>query len=344
MARKLRVELDVDTDKAKSKVKRDLSGPADGGSSPGGGSGGGPSELSRASDSAAKSIDDLGKSSGASAHRIASAAKLFGGMAVRMATAYAASRMEQDSGGQKAVSAAGEVAGGALQGAMFGPIGAAAGGLMGAATALMKAAQESEAAAQAMKSVADASQASREQWLDAEKWGDFADTITQSRIDYGGASGKKLLEMQIEDMKERRAKAKEQEEKFTGEALVARNTIKDYSEGRIKLSDDQLKEWQDKQTLAQGRESSMHGIGKALDRQIAEAEYRLRFEKLDKPAFRTSDTATNALARIGANIGGEADLKQTMEKQLSKQDEMLTQMKIIMRDGVIVKGAETLWK
>ena len=44
------------------------------------------------------------------------------------------------------------------------------------------------------------------------------------------------------------------------------------------------------------------------------------------------------------NIGGEADLKQTMEKQLSKQDEMLTQMKIIMRDGVIVKGAETLWK
>lgn len=139
MAKKLKVEVDAETSKAKRKIQQLAET---------GGSSGVADSVSGAAQRAARSLDNaagaanrLSKSTTEGSAQLRSMVKVFGGMAIRMGASYAASNMEPGSTGQMLVKGGGDVAGGAMAGAAFGPLGAIAGGLMGLTSALMEAAQ-----------------------------------------------------------------------------------------------------------------------------------------------------------------------------------------------------------
>ena len=84
MAKKLTVEVDAETTKAKRKIQELAD--AGGSSSPGGPS----SPVPPAADRTAKALNQLSKSATDGSANLRSMTKVFGGMAIRMATNYAA--------------------------------------------------------------------------------------------------------------------------------------------------------------------------------------------------------------------------------------------------------------
>ena len=125
MARKLRVELDVDAENAKRKVKNAMESASVSTGGGGGGGGGGPA------DEAAKSLKNLGSEAKETNVNMKSVAKAFTGIGVGLATSYAANHMNPGAG-RVAVEYGASALTGASMGAMVGgPIGAAIGGLAG---------------------------------------------------------------------------------------------------------------------------------------------------------------------------------------------------------------------
>ena len=174
--RKLSVELDVETSKAKQKIKTlgesagsaNLAGSAD--------------KAAKALDSTAASANKLTQASKMSAERLRSVATTFGGLGIRMATAYAASNMQEGSAGQTAVQVGGGAIAGALQGAVAGPLGALAGGIMGLTTELISANAKAREAERARRDAIIATcDANREQlealWAAEERTSKFKDTL-----------------------------------------------------------------------------------------------------------------------------------------------------------------------
>lgn len=130
--RKLSVELDVDTSKAKRRLK-ELS-------ATGGADGGGEDAISPAAkkaaeamNRAAKEASKFGEEAREGSDNLGRAVKVFGGMAVHLAAGYASRMMAEGSAGRYAVEAAGNIVGGAIAGSAAGPWGAAAGAAVGAA-------------------------------------------------------------------------------------------------------------------------------------------------------------------------------------------------------------------
>jgi len=139
MPKKVTVEVDAETTKAKRKLQELAQ---TGGSSAGADAvGSSAKSAARGLDNAASAANKLSKATTEGSANLRAMTKVFGGMAVRMATSYAASNMAEGSTGQTAVKGLGDVAGGAIAGSAFGPLGALAGGLMGLTSALMEASQ-----------------------------------------------------------------------------------------------------------------------------------------------------------------------------------------------------------
>lgn len=129
MPKKLRVELDVDAENAKRKVRRSLEeASATGGASVSGGVGG-------AADGAARSIKNLGDAAKSTNANMIGMAKAFAGIGVGLATSYAANYMKPGRArdtveyGSAALIGAGT---GAAIGKMAGPYGMAIGAAIGA--------------------------------------------------------------------------------------------------------------------------------------------------------------------------------------------------------------------
>lgn len=120
--KKLRAELEVDTEKA----KRQLKGLADGAASGGGGASAPSAAMSRA----ARHVRDLGDAAERTNARLAAAGKAFAGMAVGLAAGYAARQM-RPGGARGAVEYGGSALAGAAAGMAFGPVGAALGSIAG---------------------------------------------------------------------------------------------------------------------------------------------------------------------------------------------------------------------
>lgn len=136
MAKKLTIEVDAETSRAKRKVKELAETGADqvsGTVSPAA------SKAARSLENAAAGADKLNKSAQEGSSNVRAMAKTFGGMALRMAAGYASNQMEKGSTGQQVVKGAGDVVSGAMMGSVFGPLGAVAGGLMGLTSAILDA-------------------------------------------------------------------------------------------------------------------------------------------------------------------------------------------------------------
>ena len=185
MAKKLRVELDVDNAEAKKKVKEAV----EAGSSSASPASATPSPASPRTPSvlverpkpvkipvenlheaeyAAKNLRNLGDEAGTTSSGMMRAVKAFSGMAISLAASYAASRMEPGSTGQRAVGAVGTIAGSAITGATIGSavpgVGTAAGAGVGTAVGAAKAAIDWSADDDAAKKAKEDALRSIETW------------------------------------------------------------------------------------------------------------------------------------------------------------------------------------
>lgn len=139
--RKLKASLDLDTSEARRKLRRDLSEAASGAGS-GGGGGGVPPSLDRMAQSADKAAASFGQVD-RSALRLT---RGFAGIAVGLATSYAANYVDNPNA-KAALGYAGNALAGAAAGAMFGGI---PGAIIGGAAGVVKTYMDNEGERSAM--------------------------------------------------------------------------------------------------------------------------------------------------------------------------------------------------
>lgn len=291
MAKKLTLEVDAETSKAKRKIQELAET---------GGAGGGGSGVPPASDRAARSLNQLGKAANEGSANLRGMTKMFGGMAIRMATSYAAQSMEKGSSGQMAVKSFGEVAGGALAGSAFGPLGAVAGGLMGLTSALMEA---SQAEKERKQRIADATFDYKRAERDYQSNKDFDSTMKGlTHVDKGFTDFAGRIE-QINAELEKYMDV-EDELKAKIEAFIQSGDLDSANIERSYLASNRSRQ----------------------ERLVAARERMEELSKDKKPAFRESMSAVDSLSRLGGNFGGGGDLGRD---QLNVQREMASTLKAI---------------
>lgn len=133
MAKKLKVEVDVETERAKRKLQGDLGGAIE---APGG--------VAPASDKAKKSIEKLGKSADEAQINMRSAAKAFSGLAIGLAVQYAAKHMDRGAARDSIEYGASALSGASMGAMVAGPWGAVIGGGMGLAKTYLDKSAEAE--------------------------------------------------------------------------------------------------------------------------------------------------------------------------------------------------------
>lgn len=224
--KKLRVELEVDTTKAKQKVARDFA------ETGGGGAGGG---VSGEASQAARSLKELSNGAREANGNMKSAIKGFAGMALGLAASYAASKMEPGSLGQRAVGAFGTVASSAMTGAMLGSavpgVGTAAGAAVGTGIGVAKAAVDWSAADDAAKKAKDEQMRSIETWERVRKqtreFRELLDSLTNAETDAADRMAQLNEELQKRREFEADVAQKQRHAVATGnEALLAEATSK----------------------------------------------------------------------------------------------------------------------
>lgn len=311
MAKKLILEVDADTTKAKQKIQ-ELA--ASGGSSAlaGGSSSGMSSSAGRAAKSlerAADGADRLNKSARAGSSEISRMSKVFGGMAIRMAAGYAAKGMEPGSTAQKATSAVGDIAGGAMAGAAFGPIGMVAGGLLGGLSSLVSSITEAnEAERERVRALRETAAANREQldvMLESEARTDEFKAKLESMTDTTRSASERQRELQaeLERLQER--------DKQNIQAMRDNSRVRDAGEEDAKYFSKNQREHAANRSEIETLKSALKSLGEE--------------GKKSGTPFRESTSAADALSRIGGGFGGGDYAKQ----QLDAAKETVTVLKSI---------------
>ena len=308
MAKKLTVEVEAETTKARRKLQE----LAQTGGSPAGADtvGSAAKNAARGLDNAANAANKLSKATAEGSANLRAMTKVFGGMAIRMATGYAASNMEQGSTGQMAVKGLGEVAGGAIAGAAFGPVGALAGGLMGLTSALMEA---SQAEKERQQRIADATFDYEKSEHDYRSSKDFAEQLKGlTEVDKGFTDFSGRVQ-QINDVLKHYQEVEE--------------TLKSKIEGFIKSGD------LEKANMERGYLSSNRS---RQDQLVAARERLEKMAENHKPEERVSTAALDSLAKIGGNFAGSESGFRNLQRVNEKQVALLE--KIEAKTG---KGAGT---
>lgn len=293
MPKKITVEVDADTTEAKRKLQELAQS---GGSSAGADAvGASAKNAARGLDNAASAANKLSKATTEGNANLRAMTKVFGGMAIRMATSYAASNMEQGSAGQMAVKGLGEVAGGAMAGAAFGPLGALAGGLMGLTSALMEA---SQAEKERQQRIADATFDYKKSEQDYQSDKNFAEQLKGlTEVDKGFTDFSGRIQ-QINDVLKHYQNVEE--------------TLKSKIESFIKAGDlDNANMERDYLSRNRSRQ----------DQLVAARERLEKMAENQRPEERVSMAALDSLAKIGGNFAGSEsgfrDLQRVNEKQVA---------------------------
>ena len=283
MARKLRVELDVNAEKAKRKVKSALEeASATGGASVGGGASG-------AADEAAKSLKNLGNAAKETNVNMKSVAKAFTGIGVGLATSYAANYMKPGAGRDAVEYGASAITGAAMGAMVGGPVGAAVGGVAG----LLKAYLEKNAAIE--KATEDFIK-SDDDYEENRLWQKKLRDLTEVEPAAVGMSKEDANKDQAKKVDERLAKVKEQAIKLFDEQnrLVARITdlLKSGKTADAEALQKQLATLRMRKEQMEALERSYEKQKKSLAREAEELA-------LKGNEIRTSTSATDALQKIG---------------------------------------------
>lgn len=292
MAKKLTVEVDADVSKAKRKV----GALAQAGSGMGGD--GGP--VSPAADRAARSLDraaagakGLSDAAERGSSHLSAMTKVFGGMAVRMATSYAATQMEPGSTAQTVVKGAGDVASGAMMGAAFGPLGALAGGIAGLTQAVMSAQAETEARKKAVSTA---------QWEFGKAEKDYA----SNRAFAEQLKGLSSVDRNAADLAERIAAVDAELAHYREvEQTLVEKTKKMIADGDLETAKYQ------REYLA-GNRSRQRQLEALRDNLVARQD-----ERQPSVRARAGTTGPDALARLGLGGGGEYRETVAVQKEMA---------------------------
>ena len=176
MAKKLTVEVDAETSKAKRKL-REL-----------GENSSGSVGSSADTEKAARSLKNLGNEAEKAKTNLGGVAKAFAGMATGLALSYAARRLEQGSAARNAVEYGGSVISGASAGAMAGmaagpwgaAIGGVAGGVIGGAKTYLDKSSEKEDAIKEFRE-SEALYANTKEW--ADKLRNLSKSMDKAEVD-----------------------------------------------------------------------------------------------------------------------------------------------------------------
>lgn len=290
MAKKLKVQLEVDSSKARSQVERDMSGIDIGGGSKSAASASSADKLSKSLDQAAKKSNDFAGSAELLSAKTRQVVSAFAGMGVSMVLNSAAQTMKRGAG-KTAVEAGAGALQGAITGGMVGGVGGAIiGGAIGAGSALFKTSQEKSRY--------------KEDWQKSER--DYASDKEFAKL-------VKSLSKASETTEDFAAKMKTVEEelaKYKAAERVRVAAINEYiSSGKLDDADTVRTNLE----RARGRQETLETIKASL--------VDPKSKKEEKPEDRISHTAVDALARIGGNFaGGEngfRDLQRVNEKQVA---------------------------
>ena len=144
MAKKLKVQLEVDSSKARSQVERDMSGIDIGGasSSIGARSSGAADRLSKSLDTAAKKSGDFASSAEVMSAKARQVVGAFSGMGVSMAMSFASQNMKKGGARDAVEIGAGTLQGAAMGGMAGGPWGALGGAVLGLGMGIWNKTQE----------------------------------------------------------------------------------------------------------------------------------------------------------------------------------------------------------
>jgi hypothetical protein len=290
MAKKLKVQLEVDSSKARSQVERDMSRIDIGGGSKSAASASSADKLSKSLDQAAKKSNDFAGSAELLSSKTRQIVGAFAGMGVSMVLNSAAQTMKRGAG-KTAVEAGAGALQGAITGGMAGGVGGAIiGGAIGAGSALFKTSQEKSRY--------------KEDWQKSER--DYASDKEFAKL-------VKSLSKASETTEDFAAKMKTVEEelaKYKAAERVRVAAINEYiSSGKLDDADTVRTNLE----RARGRQETLETIKASL--------VDPKSKKEEKPEDRISHTAVDALARIGGNFaGGEngfRDLQRVNEKQVA---------------------------
>lgn len=305
MAKKLKVELDVDTTAAKSKVKRDLAGSVEAAASgPGGGAASG---LADEMKEAARATKDFGMSAKAQATAMRVAVLSFAGMATGLASKYVSTRLGEDSTAGKVLGYAGDALSrggqGAASGAMLGSVipgvgnavGAAAGFVVGAAGGVAEHYLEGE---DAERRKAEAEAKLREQNLKSvEAWEEARRRTAEFRETLEG-----LTKVETDLGARQRALAEEIRKREDVDASLGRQLRG--SVGNV----DRLNELQAERNTNQRELEQLRQASKSLSAEMA------------KPgAAREGFGAVDALSRVGGGFAGQSYMTDRAQRTFDEQ-------------------------
>ena len=296
MAKKLTVEVDADVSSARRKVKS-LSAEI--------GGGGDSSRVAPSAERAAKSLESTAQSADKLSRRAAEGSanikqmtKVFGGMAVRMATGFASKQFADGSREQFAVNAGGEAVSGALMGSAFGPLGALAGGIMGLTGAIMEAKAAEEQRALAIASASKSFELSETTYKNNREFADRIKGITTMQkgdTDYEGHLA--AISEELNKLHDKEASMVEKVKEF------------------INLG----------HSTSAGQQREQLGIVRQRIEALESAYDRIKEQRDEHhPTARTSTTALDAMARLGMGGGGESG-----RESLAVQREMSATLKSI---------------
>ena len=306
--KKLKVEVELETAKAKRQAK-DLEQTAGGGGSVSSTQGG--KKLSESLDKAARSAE---KTSSAFDHMQGASARLtrgFAGIAVGMATSYAANYA---TGGTKtALDYGGAGISGAVGGAMMAGLpGAIAGGLAGVLKTYFEKQGEASKMSEDFKKANDTYEEGRLWQAKVEKMTD----VGYSDVSLKGQDlTKDRISKVDEKLQEAKKAAEELFDKQNGLEDTIRKLLKKQEDLRAKFSD--LSE-KDQKTLGKAQEDlskvraqkeQAEGIEKSFAKQKKALEHQLEQEKYDEDHKKKNDrgdfSASNSLDKVGIAFAGE---------------------------------------
>ncbi len=312
MAKKLKAELEIDNTKAKRKVQETVA--SGGASMTGGGESpatGAASRLGKSLDNASANANKLARSASEGASRIGAMARAFGGIGVQIAARYAASQM-QAGAAKDGVTILGQAGAGALMGSAAGPWGAVGGAALGAVNGAIEVAGEHDKTAAELAKAKGDFEYGEMLFANNRGFAKFLKGLTE-------VEGKDKIAESLDALAK---KIEEYNGIIDGQVADARRSLE---AGDIENASAH-------QAAAGANRSRVAAMEAAQDALQKEAE---RLAKEQKPSFRASTDALDALSRIGANFGGGDGARE----QLSVAKDQLRVLKDIER-----KTGATTWQ
>ena len=319
MAKKLTVEVDAETTKAKRKIQQ----LAETGGSPGGGAVP-PDGADRAAKSmgklarSAKNVADESERSSASIGRLA---KSFAGLAAGMAAGYAANHMDPGAGrtsmGYLASILSGASTGAAVAGMVPGVgtgVGIAVGAAGGAAKQFMDNSKMEDDWFKDFRTSEDKLKATR-------GWAEKFDEMISVKTHFKGLEGMELLKAQLKEVEAASARTADAIKLLKSAEQESVNIINGLQKSDLTADEKIAKGNKESEELAFTRQKLAQSEGAAKRLYAMRENLVWAMEKRPTPEARASMDALDSLARVGGNFAGSdagfRDLQRINEKQVA---------------------------